>query len=328
MKTAVDIRKVILTIVLQVLAFMAPVAVMAQTDAQFSQYYDVKNYYNPAASGCGDMLNVSVGSRLQWTGIPDAPKTFAALADMPLPLLDRRLGAGLVIRHESMGLYRGFIAAMQLSYRMKLWGGELSLGLQGGMLEETFKGSEVVLPDDDDFHEGGDDAVPRTDISGSSADIGAGVFYSSPRFWAGVSVSHVNNPSVTMTEGADREWEYEAGRTFYFMAGGNIPVKNTLFEIQPSVMVKSDFTFTTGEITARARYNKFITVGAGYRYRDAVTFIVGAEYRNFHITYSYDYATSAIAKAADGSHEIWAGYSVRLDFGRKNKYRHKSIRIM
>ncbi len=175
MKTAVDSRKVILTIVLPVLAFMAPVAVMAQTDAQFSQYYDVKNYYNPAASGCGDMLNVSVGSRLQWTGIPDAPKTFAALADMPLPLLDRRLGAGLVIRHESMGLYRGFIAAMQLSYRMKLWGGELSLGLQGGMLEETFKGSEVVLPDDDDFHEGGDDAVPRTDISGSSADIGAGV---------------------------------------------------------------------------------------------------------------------------------------------------------
>ncbi len=174
----------------------------------------------------------------------------------------------------------------------------------------------------------GDEAVPRTDISGSSVDIGAGVFYSSPRFWTGVSVAHVNSPSVTMTEGGDREWEYEAGRTFYFMAGGNIPVKNTLFEIQPSVLVKSDFTFTTGEVTARARYNKFVTVGVGYRYRDAVTFIIGAEYRNFYLTYSYDYATSAIAKASDGSHEIWAGYSVRLDFDRKNKYKHKSIRIM
>ena len=58
-------------------------------------------------------------------------------------------------------VYRGFIAAMQLSYRFRLWGGELSAGIQGGMLEETFKGSEVVLPDDDDFHEGSDDAVPR-----------------------------------------------------------------------------------------------------------------------------------------------------------------------
>lgn len=96
----------------------------------------------------------------------------------------------------------------------------------------------------------------------------------------------------------------------------------------PSVLVKSDLTFTTGEATARVRYNKFITAGVGYRYNDAVTVSLGAEYKGFYIGYSYDYATSAIAKASSGSHEIFAGYSLKLDLSEKNKNKHKSIRIL
>lgn len=112
------------------------------------------------------------------------------------------------------------------------------------------------------------------------------------------------------------------------MAGSNIPIKNTLFEIQPSVMVKSDFTFTVAEATARVRYNKFLTAGLGYRYNDAVSLILGAEYKDFFIGYSYDYSISEISKASNGSHEIWAGYKLKLDLGEKNKHRHKNIRIM
>lgn len=96
----------------------------------------------------------------------------------------------------------------------------------------------------------------------------------------------------------------------------------------PSVMVKSDFTFTTGEITGRVRYNKFLTAGIGYRYDDAVMAMVSAEFKGFFLGYSYDYPTSAISKASSGSHEIFAGYSLKLDFSEKNKNKHKSIRIM
>ena len=112
------------------------------------------------------------------------------------------------------------------------------------------------------------------------------------------------------------------------MAGSNIPVKNTLFEVIPSVLVKSDFTFTTAEITGRVRWRKFLSLGVGYRYDDAVSLVLGAELKNFYIGYSYDYPTSAISKASSGSHEIFAGYSLKLDLSDKNKNKHKSIRIM
>ena len=227
-------------------------------------------------------------------------------------------------------LYSNMTIGAQAAYKLKLFKGELSIGLQLGFIDESFKGSEVILPDGDDYHQGTDEGIPTTDVHGTSFDLGLGVWYTHRYFWAGLSATHLNEPTVTMsTDGTDgKEYEFKAGRVVYFMAGSNIPIKNTLFEIQPSFLVKSDFTFTTGEITARVRYNKFLTAGVGYRVNDAISLILGAEYKNFFLGYSYDYATSAISRASNGSHEIWGGYRLKLDLGEKNRHKHKSIRIM
>ncbi|MDE6109535.1 MAG: type IX secretion system membrane protein PorP/SprF, partial [Muribaculaceae bacterium] len=104
--------------------------------------------------------------------------------------------------------------------------------------------------------------------------------------------------------------------------------KNTLFDILPSVIVASDFTFTSAVVNARARYRKFLSIGVGYRWNDAVTVTLGAEFRNFFVGYSFDYSTAAIAKASSGSHELFLGYSLKINNGDKNKNKHKSIRIM
>ena len=111
------------------------------------------------------------------------------------------------------------------------------------------------------------------------------------------------------------------------MAGSNIPIKNTLFEVMPSVMVKSDFQFWQAEATARVRYNKFLSLGVGYRYKDAISVMAGAEFKNFFFGYSYDYTTSDM-RTSGGSHEVFVQYNVKLDMGEKNRNSHKSIRIM
>lgn len=125
-----------------------------------------------------------------------------------------------------------------------------------------------------------------------------------------------------------KNYEFKVPRTLYFLAGGNIPISNTLFEVMPSLIVATDFNFTRAELTARVRYKKFLTAGLAYRYNDAVSLLLGAEFKGISLYYSYDYSTSAIAKASSGSHEIFAGYSLKLDFSEKNRNRHKSIRIM
>lgn len=320
----------IIAILLAAVAVAMPAALRAQVDAQFTQYFEVPNYYNPSAIGNNDYLRIRAGSRLQWIGIPKAPKTFLITGDMPLKLFNKRFGLGLVLQQESMGLYKNMSAGVQAGYKLKLWKGQLTIGVQLGLIDESFKGSEVVLPDDDDYHQGSDDAIPTTDIRGTAFDIAAGVFYTHRWFWAGISATHLTSPTITMsTDGSEaKNYEFKAGRVLYFMGGSNIPIKNTLFEIQPSVLVKSDFTFTQAEITGRVRYNKFLTAGVGYRLNDAVSAMLSAEFKGFFLGYSYDYPLSAISKASSGSHEIFAGYSLKLDFSEKNKNKHKSIRIM
>ncbi len=94
------------------------------------------------------------------------------------------------------------------------------------------------------------------------------------------------------------------------------------------MLVRSDFSYTGGIVTARARYRKMFSFGIGYRWDDAIVATVAVEFKNFFLGYSYDYTTSAIRQASSGSHEILAGYSLKLDLGDKNTHRQKSVRFM
>lgn len=339
-------------IVITLLCFSAATVASAQTDALLSQAYAVPTYYNPGFAGSTDMLRIRAAGRLQWIGIDHAPKMFLGTADMPLTLFGKKFGVGAVISQESYGLYSTLQMGAQGAFKFKKFGGTWCVGIQLGMFDQGFRGSEVILPDDDDFHEGNDDAIPTTDVHGTAFDMAAGLSYSHKYFTAGIACSHLMSPTVTLrtdTGGSsgsggisraaesgdggsvasgENEFIYEAKRTLYFQAEGNIPIRNTLFDIMPSVLVASDFTNTSAVILARARYRKFLSFGVGYRWNDAVVATVAAEFKNFFAGYSFDYSTSSIAKASSGSHELFIGYSLRIDTGDKNKNKHKSIRIM
>jgi type IX secretion system PorP/SprF family membrane protein len=315
----------------------ASLTVNAQTDAQFSQYYEVPTFYNPAAIGSSDYIRVRGGARLQWVGIDNAPRTFLATADMPFKFLNKRFGVGVVVDQESAGLYKSLNLGAQIGYKFKKFGGEFTVAAQIGMYDQSFKGSEVYLPDEDDYHQSTDDGIPMQDIHGTALDLGLGLWYVHKKFWTGVSLTHANSPTVTMNvetasggseTSSEQKYQFQANRTLYFMAGSNIPLNNTLFEVVPSLLVKSDMTFWSGEINARVRYNKMFSGGIGYRWDDAIIISLAAEIKDFYIGYSYDYATSAIRNASSGSHEIFAGYRFKLDFSDKNKNKQKSIRIM
>lgn len=315
----------------------------AQGDALLTHYWAVPTYYNPGAAGDTDNIRIRGGMRMQWVGIDGAPRTFLGSADMPFKFLGKKWGVGIVVQQESLGLLRNLTASAQIGYKLKLWKGVLGISAQVGFFNEQFKGSEVYIPDDDDFHQSADDAIPTRDMAGNAFDCGLGVYYVHPRFKTGISLLHATQPTVTFSDDNNstgsgstggstsetaKKYQFTAPRTLYFTAEGNIPIRNTLFEVLPSVLVRSDFTFTDVAVTARARYNKMFSGGIGYRHGDAVSIMLGAELKGIFIGYSYDYHLSDISKASSGSHEIFAGYNLKLDFSEKNRNKHKSIRIM
>lgn len=329
MKKLEDIKKRIIVAIIFLVAFFN---LSAQVDTQLSQYWAMPAYYNPAATGLTDFLHITAGSRLQWVGMPNAPTSFLATADMPVKVLGKRVGVGVALQQESLGLFSNLNVGVQGSYKFKLFKGELGIGVQVGLFDQGFKGSEVYIPDGDEAHDSNDNAIPTQDLHGTAFDMNLGVYYTHKYFWTGISATHIMEPTVKLntSEGSDDSgYESQAGRLLYFIAGGNIPIKNTLFEIQPSLLLRSNLgDMTQGELTARVRYNKFISGGVAYRWNDAVSVMVAAEFKNFFVGYSFDYPTSAIKKASSGSHEILVGYSMKLNLSGQNKNKHKSIRIM
>ncbi len=309
----------------------------AQSDAQFGQHYEIPTLYNPAAVGQTDFLKIRGAGRMQWVGVDGAPKTFLLTGDMPFKFLGKRFGVGLIMQQEGIGLYNSLNLGAQLAYKLKKWGGEFSGAIQFGMFDQKFKGSEVYIPDADDYHQSSDEGIPTTDLHGTALDLGIGLWYSRPQWQVGISVTHITSPTITMggegsagggTTAEEKIYEFNVPRTLYFMSSCNIPIKNTLFEVLPSMLIKSDFTFTTGELMVRGRYNKFLSAGLGYRWNDAVIIALAADIKNFYVGYSYEYATSAIHSASSGSHEFVVGYKMKLNLGEKNRNRHKNIRIM
>lgn len=311
------------------------VPAMAQGDAMFTQFWAVPTYYNPAESGSIDFVRIRGGAKLQWVGVHNAPQSFVGAADMPVKLGKKhRLGVGALFNQESVGLYSNMLAGVQLSYRLNWLKGVWSFGVQPAYYDTKFKGSDVYIPEGDDFHQPDDPELPGSDVSGNAFDFSAGISYTHKYFTLGLSVLHVLEPTVTMDGdkgGGDSEgveFQTTLPRMAYFTAVGNIPLKNTLFSLQPSLLVGTDFSRFTASAAMRATYNRFISFGLGYRYKEAFSATIAAEFKNFFIGYAYDYPLSALGKASSGSHEVVIGYNVKLNFGEKNKNKHRSIRIM
>ena len=312
--------------VLAALSFKAE----AQIDAQLTQYWTVPSYYNPGSIGNVDFIHITAGSKLQWIGVKHAPMDFLALADMPFKFLNKRWGVGLLLQQENVGLFSGQTVAAQLAWKKKMLGGTLSVGVQVGLLNQTFKGDSTRVPENDLAHTSADDAIPKGVVNGKALDMAAGVTFTHKWFWVSASATHITSPTIDLKAGENEEdlYEFTTGRYFYLMAGSNIPIKNTLFEIQPSVFAKTDTKFWQAEATLRVRYNKFLSGGFAYRHKDAVSAMFGAEFKNFFVGYAFDYPISSMNKATHGSHELILNYNVKLNMGEVNKNKHKSIRIM
>ncbi len=321
-----DIRRLIAAITLGVVVAFG---INAQVDAAMSHFWTAQGYYNPAAAGNLNAIHLQLGSRMQWVDFKHAPMTFYITADMPYKLLEQRMGVGLKAEFERIGLYTNARIGAQIAWKRKIGKSMLSVGIQPGIFSQTFRGKEVIMPEDE-AHQGNDEAIPKQDVSGTAFDANVGVYFTHPKFWAGFSVTHVTQPTIELKvsrESVDY-YAFNVSRGYYFMGGSNIPINNTLFEIQPSAMFAMTQKAWTAQVATVLRYNRMFNIGVGYRHKDAATAFIGVNLKDAYIGYAYDYPISAISKATFGSHEVFVTYKVKLENREKNKNKQKSIRLM
>jgi type IX secretion system PorP/SprF family membrane protein len=313
-------KKYLLLIILMVTGITG---IRAQYDSQLSQYFMAMGYYNPAYAGVREDLNLLALSRLQWIGIEGAPKSFFIHADMPFKLGKTNHGVGLLIFTEGIGLFQNTHVNLQYAYKQKLLGGTLSAGLQFGLVNQSFNGEKVFYPTSQ-FHQQQDQAIPNVQVSGMGMDIGAGLYYTHKKFYVGLGVTHLNKAEVRLDEYSSMY----LSSTYNLTGGYNIQLRNPLYELQPSVFLKTDMQSFQADITARLVYNKMFNGGFSWRVNESVILLLGAKFGSFHVGYAYDFPTTPILKGTSGSHELMVSYKLKLKKSKSGKNKHKSVRIL
>jgi type IX secretion system PorP/SprF family membrane protein len=171
----------ILLVVAVAVAFLVPGGPLyAQQHPMFSHYMFNGLFINPAYAGSKDFVSTTLIARKQWTGFEGAPST--QIASIHAPLNNRKMGLGAAISNDQIGITHQTDFYMSYAWHLPLENGKLSLGLNGGFSYFKSQLSDLSVWDPDD------PIYQSNSLSNILPNFGAGAYYYSQHFYAGLSV--------------------------------------------------------------------------------------------------------------------------------------------
>lgn len=281
-----------------------PGLTIAQQDALFSHYMFNGMYINPAYAGSKEFISSTLIARKQWSGFEGAPST--QIASIHAPLSNKKIGLGAVISNDKIGITNQTEFYGNYAYHIPVNNGKLALGLSAGFTYFKSKFSELTVWDTDD------PVYETNSLSNILPNFGAGVYYYSRTFYAGLSAPQLISYDPEQPLSIEVEKVHKLSRHYYLTSGMILTTGGEL-KFRPSFMVKYAANAPIQyDINMNILISDIIWVGASYRSGDAIVGLFEYQVnKKLRIGYSYDMTLSEIRKHNTGSHEIIIGY----DFG-------------
>lgn len=302
------------------LLFISYFTSYAQQDPQFSFNMFNQLSYNPGFAGSNDAICVSSIHRQQWVGFEGRPVTTVFNAHAALKPFGIKSGVGFSLIQEKIGFQNNMTLNASYAYRAVIGDGNLGIGLGLGAQNTAFNG-DWKTPDGNNPYS--DPLVPRQE-SHASFDLSFGLFYKSDKLYAGLSSTHLTQPKIKLNNGSTPFVQ----RHYYLVGSYTITLGNPIYELQPTVFVKSDASTTQLTLNSTFIYNRRFWGGVSYNIQDALTFMAGMNLNmGLSFGYAYDLGLSDIGSYNSGSHEIYVRYCFNLNIN-KSPGRYKSVRFL
>ncbi|MEM1135283.1 MAG: type IX secretion system membrane protein PorP/SprF [Bacteroidota bacterium] len=271
--------------------------VYGQQQPMFSHYLVNGLAINPAYAGSRDAVSGVLSYRNQWVQIPGAPttQTFGIHA----PVMQKKIGLGLNIVNDQIGISKNLSMMTSYSYRLKLRSGFLRLGFQGGIVNFQNNWSEVVTAQE------GDITFSQGNESFWKPNFGVGAYWNNKKFFAGFSV-----PVLLSHELSPNNPENEAMLfKHYFFTTGTLLTLSPQVNFKPSVLLK----YVAGaplqaDLNAMFIFRKAFWIGGSFRTRDGI--VLSTQFhtkKSIWFGYAYDYPLTPLQQVTSGSHEIFIG---------------------
>lgn len=298
-------------------------------DIHYSQFYNSPLNLNPALSGmfAGD-YRFAANLRSQWASVTIPFTTFSLSADAQNPFGTRNFGAGILINHDQAGdsHFKTFQVNLSGSYIKPLDDDStlvLSVGLQSGItfrslsydplrFDEQYNGYAYNpdLTTGENFQR--DSRVyPNISVGGSMYKKLEGRQY----ILGGIAFSNVQAPKQSFYNTAkitlDRKFNIHGegavtvAEKWDVLTSFNAQFQGKYFEVVPGASGRYILTEEKGLFRA-------VTIGAWYRFKDALYMAAGIEYDSWKAAVSYDINMSDLVPASNrrGAFEIGLIYII------------------
>ncbi|MBL7950086.1 MAG: type IX secretion system membrane protein PorP/SprF [Flavobacteriales bacterium] len=288
------------------LALIGCHGLFAQQEVMVSQYMFNQLFLNPAYAGSHAYMSGSLLHRAQWLNVEGAPQT--SMMALDAPLMKGKMGAGLSIVHDRIGVSRDLDIAGHYAYHLRLnETSKLAFGLRAGISVYSARLSDLTYWDSND-------QVFQGNISNAPVGkFGFGMYWYDGRSYAGLSIPTIYAADGKISMNANGAIDKYFTQHYYLHAGKVFQL-NESFDLKPSTMIKfTPAAPVEADVNCNVLYRDRVWLGLGYRTGDALVGMV--EYQinaMLRIGYAYDMTTSKLRDYTNGSHEVMLG----MDFGK------------
>ncbi len=299
-----------------ILIFTTIGGLLAQQDAQYTQYMYNTMSINPAYAGSRGQLSIAALYRSQWIGLDGAPETFTL--NLNSPIRNSKLGYGVSIINDNIGdgvVQETYFDAV-LSYTIDVSAeGKLSFGLDVGatLLNLDFNG----LNNFDNEPISGDNIDNKF-----SPNFGLGVYYHTNKFYLGVSA-----PRLIATDYFDNSQRDSNSVQFlsrekinFYLITGIVLDLNSQLKFKPALLTK----LVGGaplqiDLSVSFLLNEKFSFGLAYRWDAAFSALIGFQISDqLMLGLAYDKETTELGSTQfnDGSFEIFLRFELVKSYQR------------
>lgn len=290
--------------VIKLLFWLLPLNLSGQLVPVTNQYMLNPLSINPAYAGNRGVMNMAAFYRKQWVGIKGAPETMTLAMDAPF--FNDKLGIGLVILNDKIGVTKETQFNTNYSYKINTRKGTLSLGLGAGLFVTNTAWSNLVVLDPGDEYYLIDSKVFII------PNFSFGIYYSYNNYFAGFSIPKLleqrfnfeKNKYVLKNNPSDYMYLFNTGYIFNLSKGVKF-FPSTLIAYTAEDKLLYD-------INAHFKFMDRLWVGASYRNDRSVAGMFQFQITNqLKLAYTYDFDFNKLRTFSSGSHEVMLRYEFR-----------------
>jgi type IX secretion system PorP/SprF family membrane protein len=297
-------------------------------DIQFSQFYAVPTYQNPAFAGTAHAARFTVHNRIQWPGINSTTSgalsrytTSYFAADNYWAKYRSGLGiqifrdwqAGSTLSSTQVGIQYAYELPISSTFTFRP-------GLQLDYVDRNVDYSKLRFPEDFDNNNGWNGNIQPGGPKRQFADVSSGVLLYSEKLWGGFAVHHMNTPNQSLSGGKSdlpAQFAVTGGYKIHLSERKHVTFLERAKEISitPTFHYKSQGKSDQTDIGVYFMYDQLM---AGLWYRglpfkkypsfrnnESIVLLLGWKYQNISIGYSYDITVSKLQTVGSGgAHEL------------------------